>query len=134
MNKYDQKIKFSNNFRDEEKALEKAGIKTWGLLNELPEKDLSTIIAGNRSSLKRLTHLKIISSFVCEMSLLPNEAALLLYSGIPSIKSLSSISPQDLVIKTGRMQRQLNSNIDQTIDLKKANYLIKAAILRQKNK
>ena len=56
-----------------------------------------------------------------------NEAALLMHSGLISNKAISRLSPQELVQKTGRFERFLQSGRIPLIDLNKAHVLIEKA-------
>ena len=69
--------------------------------------------------------------FVYELELCPNEAALLMHAGIASISALANSSPQSVLLATGRLHRKLNRNLNQPLDLAKANNWIQRAKARQ---
>tara|TARA_B100000700_G_C14487810_1_gene598155 strand:- start:352 stop:591 length:240 start_codon:yes stop_codon:yes gene_type:complete len=65
--------------------------------------------------------------FISEINLSIGDAALLMYSGIPSIDALARLSPQELLDKTGRLERLLNTGRKPVANLKTANIWIDRA-------
>ena len=78
-------------------------------------------IAGKH--IKRFTN----KHFICNLNIELNEASLLMHSGLISNKAISRLSPQELVQKTSRFERILQTGRIPIIDLKKANFLIEKA-------
>ena len=122
---------FSNNlpknFLQEEKILLSNNIKTWDSLLSISEKEIHKMVYGTLGSVRNLQRLKCIAYFICTLDIEINEAALLMHSGLISNKALSSLSPQELVQKTGRFERILRTGRIPLIDLNKAHFLIEKA-------
>ncbi|OUW49427.1 MAG: hypothetical protein CBD47_01835, partial [Synechococcus sp. TMED187] len=57
----------------------------------------------------------------------PADAALLMHAGLATVAALSAASPQDVVTRTGRLERQLRSGRPPVVDLAVAQRWIKAA-------
>ena len=68
-----------------------------------------------------------IAYFICSLNIEPNEAALLMHSGLTSNKAISRLSPHELLQKTGRFERILQTGRVPIIDLNKAHVLIEKA-------
>ncbi len=118
MMKGDQPLEnLPQNFRDEQKELLKAGIKSWFELKSLSEKKLSRLVINGRSTERNLKRLKGIAVLVCELGLTPDVAALLMHSGIATISALADSTPHEVIQRTGRLERQLQSNRHPVIDL-----------------
>ena len=117
----------SRNFAHEKEDLHSRGIKTWEELQKISDSEISTLTREGRSSSRNLRRIRGIASLVCKLSIEPHEAALLIHSGISSISALINSSPQDVVLKTGRLRRQLKSDLTNSIDLVKANEWIQRA-------
>ncbi len=118
-------------FRDEKKQLIAAGITTWSKLKQLPSKKILELVREGPSTLRNLKRLKGMACLICELDLTPKDAALLLYSGLSTIKALADSTPQELINKTGRLQRQLKSDLPPVINLAQANFWIQKAKARQ---
>ena len=114
-------------FYQEEKILLSHDIKTWDTLSSITDKEINYMINGSLGSVRNLKRLKCIAYFICTLNIELNEAALLMHSGLISNKAISRLSPQDLVQKTGRFERILQTGRIPIIDLKKANFLIEKA-------
>tara|TARA_B100001250_G_C19031676_1_gene457749 strand:+ start:90 stop:326 length:237 start_codon:yes stop_codon:yes gene_type:complete len=71
--------------------------------------------------------LRCIAYFICTLGIELNEAALLMHSGMISSESIARLTPQELVKKTGRFERILNTGRIPLIDLTKAHFLIEKA-------
>tara|TARA_Y100001968_G_scaffold223920_1_gene206569 strand:- start:252 stop:650 length:399 start_codon:yes stop_codon:yes gene_type:complete len=114
-------------FYQEEKILVSNNINTWDSLLSITDEDIHKLINGSLGSVRNLKRLKCIAYFICTLDIELNEAALLMHSGLISNKAISRLSPQELVQKTGRFERFLQSGRIPLIDLKKAHFLIEKA-------
>ena len=114
-------------FYQEEKILISNNIKTWDSLSSITDKEINKMIYGSLGSVRNLKKLKYIAYFICTLNIELHEAALLMNSGFISNKAISRLSPQELVQKTGRFERILNTGRIPLIDLKKAHVLIEKA-------
>ena len=115
------------NFYQEEKILLSNKIKTWDSLLSISEKQIHKMVYGTLGSVRNLQRLKCIAYFICTLDVEINEAALLMHSGFISNKAISRLSPQELVQKTGRFERFLQTGRIPLIDLNKAKFLIEKA-------
>ena len=114
-------------FYQEEKILLSNNIKTWDSLSSLTDEEINKMIYGSLGSVRNLKRLKCIAYFICTLNIELKEAALLMNSGLGSIKAISRLSPQELVQRTGRFERVLQTGRIPLIDLRKANFLIEKA-------
>ena len=114
-------------FYQEEKILISNNIKTWDSLSSITDEDINKLIYGSLGSIRNLKRLKCIAYFICTLDIEINEAALLMHSGLASINAITRLSPHELVQKTGRFERFLQSGRTPLIDLKKAQFLIEKA-------
>tara|TARA_Y100001968_G_scaffold38372_1_gene29303 strand:- start:524 stop:922 length:399 start_codon:yes stop_codon:yes gene_type:complete len=114
-------------FYQEEKILLSNNIKTWDSLLSITDKEINKLIYGSLGSVRNIKRLKCIAYFICTLDIEINIAALLMHSGLISNKAISRLSPQELVEKTGRLERFLQSGRIPLIDLNKANFLIEKA-------
>ena len=114
-------------FYQEERILLSNNIKTWNSLLSISDKEIHKLIYGSLGSVRNLKRLKCIAYFICTLGIELNEAALLMHSGFISNKAISSLSPQELVQKTGRFERILKTGRIPLIDLEKAHVLIEKA-------
>ena len=114
-------------FYQEEKILISNNIKTWDSLSSLTDKEIHKMIDGSLGSIRNLQRLKYIAYFICTLNIELKEAALLMHSGLISNKAISRLSPQELVQRTGRIERVLQTGRIPLIDLRKANFLIEKA-------
>ena len=114
-------------FHQEEKILLSNDIKTWDSLLSITDEEMNKMIYGSLGSVRNLKRLKCIAYFICTLNIELNEAALLIHSGLISNKAISRLSPQELVNKTGRFERFLQTGRDPLIDLEKAHVLIEKA-------
>ena len=114
-------------FYQEEKILLSNNIKTWDSLSSLTDEEINKMIYGSLGSVLNLKKLKCIAYFICTLNIEMKEAALLMHSGLSSNKAISRLSPQELVQRTGRFERVLQTGRIPLIDLKKANFLIEKA-------
>ena len=114
-------------FYQEEKILLSNNIKTWDSLSSITDEDINRLVYGSLASVRNLKRLKCIAYFICTLDISLHEAALLIHSGLISNKAISRLSPQELVQKTGRFERFLQTGRIPLIDLKKAHFLIEKA-------
>tara|TARA_B100000579_G_C22616363_1_gene749736 strand:+ start:200 stop:598 length:399 start_codon:yes stop_codon:yes gene_type:complete len=114
-------------FYQEEKILRSNNIKTWDSLLSITDEEINKMIHGSLGSVRNLKRLKCIAYFICTLNIELNEAALLMHSGLISNKALSRLSPQELVQRTGRFERILQTGRIPLIDLQKAHVLIEKA-------
>ena len=114
-------------FYQEEKILSLNNIKTWDSLLSITDEEINNMIYGSLGSIRNLKRLKCIAYFICTLNIDLKEAALLMHSGLISNKAISRLSPQELVQKTGRFERFLQTGRIPLIDLNKAHFLIEKA-------
>jgi len=122
-----------DNFNAEKEILLSLGINSWIQIKDLKDNQIFKIVKTTLATERNLKRLRCIAMFICEIRISQEEAAILMHSGIASIKALSSLTPQELSNKTGRLERLLNTGRKPAIDLKKASLLIKKAKGRQIN-
>ena len=115
------------NFYQEEKILISNKIRTWDSLLSISDEEINHLIDGSLGSVRNLKKLKYIAYFICTLDIQLNEAALLMHSGLISNKAISRLTPQELVQKTGRFERVLQTGRIPIIDLQKAHFLIEKA-------
>ena len=124
------KLPFKNipkSFYQEEKILISNNIKTWNSLASISDEEINKMIYGSLGSVRNLKKLKYIAYFICTLNIELHEAALLMNSGFISNKAISRLSPPELVQKTGRFERTLQTGRVPLIDLNKAHVLIEKA-------
>ena len=126
-------INLPKNFNEEKKILLSLGINSWTNLKDITNNNIFAITRNSLANERNLKRLRCIAMFICELDVSQQEAAILMHSGISSIKALASLTPQELFTKTGRLERLLNTGRKPALDLKKANFLIQAAKNRQIN-
>ena len=114
-------------FYQEEKILLSYDIKTWDVLSSITDEEINNMINGSLGSVRNLKRLKCIAYFICSLNIELNEAALLMHSGLTSNKAISRLSPHELLQKTGRFERILQTGRVPIIDLNKAHVLIEKA-------
>ena len=114
-------------FYQEEKILLSNNIKSWDSLLSITDEEIHKLINGSLGSVRNIKRLKCIAYFICTLDIELNEAALLMHSGLISNKAISRLTPQELMQKTGRFERFLQTGRIPLIDLKKANFLIEKA-------
>ena len=114
-------------FYQEEKILLSYDIKTWDTLSSITDEEINNMINGSLGSVRNLKRLKCIAYFICSLNIELNEAALLMHSGLSSNKAISRLSPHELLQKTGRFERILQTGRVPIIDLNKAHVLIEKA-------
>ena len=115
------------NFRHEVKILLSNDINSWECLVSLSDNKINDLIHRNHGSVRNLKRLRCIAYFICTLDIELSEAALLMHSGMISSEAISRLTPQELLQKTGRFERTLNTGRIPIIDLKKAHFLIEKA-------
>tara|TARA_B100000700_G_C14699947_1_gene694017 strand:- start:209 stop:613 length:405 start_codon:yes stop_codon:yes gene_type:complete len=119
------------NFHEEERLLRLKGINSWKSLMNLQDKEINEIAQKGLATSRNLKRLRCIAILVTEIDLSPGDAALLMHSGVASIEALTALTPQELLTKTGRFERQLHTGRKAVVDLKKAHFWIQKAKNRQ---
>ena len=117
--------------RDELKQLLASGIRTWGELQVLDEQQISRLAARGRASARNLRRLRGMADLACNLDLAPQDAALLMHAGLATLTAIAGSSPQELVTRTGRLERQLRSGRPPVVDLALARRWILLARERQ---
>ena len=117
--------------RDEGKQLLTSGITTWGELQALDELQISRLAASGRASARNLRRLKGMADLACDLDLPPQDAALLMHAGLATVTAIAGSTPQELVTRTGRLERQLRSGRPPVVDLALARRWILRARERQ---
>ena len=117
--------------RDEGKQLLTSGITTWGELQALDELQISRLAASGRASARNLRRLKGMADLACDLDLAPQDAALLMHAGLATVTAIAGSTPQELVTRTGRLERQLRSGRPPVVDLALARRWILRARERQ---
>ena len=115
------------NLSSEGKELLSKGFSTWKSLQFLKDDEISHFVKHGLGTVRNFNRLRGIATLVCEINLSPSEAALLMHSGVASIKALANLTPQELLQTTGRLERQLNTGRIPKVDLTKANVWIQRA-------
>ena len=117
--------------RDERKQLLASGITTWGQLQSLDELQISRLAASGRASARNLRRLQGMAELACGLDLAPQDAALLMHAGLATVPTIAGSSPQELVTRTGRLERQLRIGRPPVVDLALARRWILRAKERQ---
>ena len=120
------------NFKREVRSLKLLNILTWDDLYNLTDEDLYAIVNKYFASINNLRKLRNIGLFICALNMEQQEASILMHTGISSLEALARCSPEDLISRTGRLERQLNTSRANQFNMKKANHLIQLAKDRQK--
>tara|TARA_Y100001968_G_scaffold69255_1_gene60366 strand:- start:1130 stop:1552 length:423 start_codon:yes stop_codon:yes gene_type:complete len=119
--------KLPRNFEAEEKLLKEKGFNSWSSIMNIKDQEINDLVQNGLGSIRNLKRLRCIAIFINEINLSLGDAALLMHSGIPSIEALAILSPQELLHKTGRLERLLNSGRTPVVNLKTANVWIEKA-------
>lgn len=114
-------------FREEKRVIEQAGLGSWSALRDLDTLTLSQLARQGRATARNLRRLQGIAALVCDLDLAPADAALLMHAGLATIPALAAASPQDVVTRTGRLERQLRTGRPPVVDLALAQRWIQRA-------
>lgn len=117
--------------RDELKQLLASGITTWGQLQTLDELQISRLASSGRASARNLRRLQGMADLACALDLAPQDAALLMHAGLATVTAIAGATPQDVLTRTGRLERQLRSGRPPVVDLAVARRWILRAKERQ---
>ncbi len=117
----------SKNFQEEVKQLHSKGVKDWLSLENLKNEELFLLAQNTRATTRNLKLLKGMATFITKINLSESEAAFLLHSGIASLATLSSLTPSEVIQKTGRLERHLNTGREPFVNLKIAKEWIQNA-------
>ena len=79
-------------FQEEQKQLLEQGITDWISLKNLKDEELFLIAQKGLATTKNLMRLRGIATLICDINISHPEAALLLHSGIASVKALASLT------------------------------------------
>ena len=115
------------NFRKEEDALHSIEIDTWKLLSNLIEEEILDLVKNKFCSYKNLKRLRCIAFLKTELNISYNKAALLMHAGVSTINALTKLTPQELIQRTGRFERFLQTGRNPIFNLTIANDVIKKA-------
>ena len=114
-------------FHHEGRILLTNDINSWECLVSLSDNKINDLIHRNLGSVRNLKRLRCIAYFICTLDIELSEAALLMHSGMISSEAISRLTPQELIQRTGRFERILNTGLIPLIDLRKAHFLIEKA-------
>ncbi len=118
-------------FKYESEQLRSIGVTDWSSLRGLSDNDINKLVQTGRSTVRNLKRLRGIATLVCELDICMADAALLMHSGIATVEAIARSSPQEIIKKTGRLERNLKSGTTQVVDITKANHWIRLARSRQ---
>ena len=116
-----------SHFQREIELLDSLNISTWDALKNLTDQQIENIISQSFYSKNNLKKLRSIALLVSGLNIPQHEASILIHSGYSSISSLARCSPQDLIKRTGRLERQLNTTRKTLFNIQKATHLISLA-------
>ena len=106
------------NFRHEKSFFYKQNITEFEKLSSLSDLDINNIQKiSPLCTLSNLKKIRAIALFKKELEISPPEAYLLLHCGIGSIESLTRLSPYELEVKIGRLERNLRVKTETKITL-----------------
>ncbi len=118
------------NFRHEKKFLQNNNLESWETLKKIKDTEINEYLQKDSLCTEsRFKKIRAIANFVTELKITPNQAYLLLHSGIGSIKALSELNPHTLSHKIGRLERSLNIKTNSKIN----QIMLKDWILKAKN-
>ncbi len=96
--------KLTASFKKEETLLRKKGINTWNQIKVLTDRDVFELVGKGCGSIRNFRCLRCIATFICDLDLQQDEAALLMHSGIPSVKALANSYPEAIHTKVTRLE------------------------------
>ena len=108
------------NFRHEKEFLKNNKLNNWESIYKLTDLQISHFLQQKSLCTEsRFKKLRAIALFIIELKLTPHQAYLLLHSGIGTLKTLSTLNPDSLKQKIGRLERRMGIktqlNINQTL-------------------
>ena len=117
------------NFRHEKEFLKNNKLNTWKSIYKLTDLQISHFLQQKSLCTEsRFKKLRAIALFIIELKLTPHQAYLLLHSGIGTLKTLSTLNPDSLKQKIGRLERKMGVRTKSEINQK----LLKDWIKRSK--
>ncbi len=114
-------------FRKEHQELLKRGFTSWNSITKLTTSDINDLAKQGCGSIRNLNCLNCIATFICDLDLLQEDAALLIHSGIPSIQSLANLSPPEVFKRISRLEIILGMPRQTKTDLGKVNIWVEKA-------
>ena len=123
--------KLEKNFQEEKKVLLSLGINSWDSIAKLKDEEIYTMAQYGLTTSKNFQRLRCIAILISELEISPEEAGVLMHSGIASSKALIKLTPQELIQRTGRLERILQTERTPLVGLQKALELIQKAKKRQ---
>ena len=118
------------NFRHERDFLKKNNFNTWKSIYKLTDMQISHFLQQKSLCTEsRFKKIRAIALFIVELNLTPHQAYLLLHSGIGSLKTLSTLNPDSLKQKIGRLERRMGVRTQLNVNQK----LLKDWIKRSKD-
>tara|TARA_B100001996_G_C18599247_1_gene569166 strand:- start:274 stop:669 length:396 start_codon:yes stop_codon:yes gene_type:complete len=102
--------KLTASFKKEETLLRKKGINTWNKIKALTDRDVFELVEEGCGSIRNFRCLRCIATFICDLDLQQDEAALLMHSGIPSVKALANSYPEAIHTKVTRLETILGTS------------------------
>ena len=119
--------KLTASFKKEETHLRKKGINTWNEIKVLTDRDVFKLVGEGSGSIRNFRCLRCIATFICDLDIQQDEAALLMHSGIPSVKALAKSYPEAIHIKVTRLEAILGTTGSPKTSLKKISQWINKA-------
>ena len=118
------------NFRHERDFLKKNNFNTWKSIYKLTDMQISHFLQQKSLCTEsRFKKIRAIALFIIELNLTPHQANLLLHSGIGSLRTLSTLNPDSLKQKIGRLERRMGVRTQLNVNQK----LLKDWIKRSKD-
>ena len=118
------------NFRHEKEFLKNKNLNTWESIHKLTDIQISQFLQQKSLCTEsRFKKIRAIALFIVELNLTPHQAYLLLHSGIGSLKTLSTLNPDSLKQKIGRLERRMGVKTQSDVNQK----ILKAWIKRSKD-
>ena len=102
--------KLTASFKKEETLLREKGVNTWNKIKALTDRDVFELVEEGCGSIRNFRCLRCIATFICDLDLQQDEAALLMHSGIPSVKALANSYPEAIHTKVTRLETMLGTS------------------------
>ena len=119
--------KLTASFKKEETHLFKKGIHTWNKIKALTDRDIFELVGEGCGTNRNFRCLRCIATFICDLDIQQDEAALLMHSGIPSVKVLATSFPEKIHDKITRLEVILGTSDTPKTSLKKISQWINKA-------